>query len=386
MDCYHLLSHTYDKQCWNQPPQPVHPRRTTCWDLPDCGNLSYGYQQTPTYAPKPYPYAYNPPRQQGYPGYDQPPPLLPTSWDPLGPSCWYPPTPAFEQPSYTYIDSYAPLQIPYTRDHREQPDSQPPRLPYTASESLVQPINCSSGYYPWQLENSPSRHLPLPDLPLHLPSPPLPKHRELAIQDDIKTFVEENVVCYEDFAVLITSLFDRNIGATQINSKSSRSYIMFTGGITLNILLEHWENASDPDVQVHRYLPRNMSYYGMMRRSRYCICPSGYEVASPRMVEGLYLGCVPVLIKEGYVVPFSDVLNWEKFAVIVPVKEIPNLKKILSGIKLRDYLKLQRRGIKMRRHFEVSTPPRRYDVFGMILHSIWLRRLNVRLRHDGDVD
>ncbi|KAG6437461.1 hypothetical protein SASPL_102378 [Salvia splendens] len=55
------------------------------------------------------------------------------------------------------------------------------------------------------------------------------EHRELAIQDDIKTFVEENVVCYEDFAVLITSLFDRNIGATQINSKSSRSYIMFTG-------------------------------------------------------------------------------------------------------------------------------------------------------------
>ncbi|KAG6406868.1 hypothetical protein SASPL_134480 [Salvia splendens] len=174
MDCYHLLSHTYDKQCWNQPPQPVHPRRATCWDLPDCGNLSYGYQQTPTYAPEPYPSAYSPPRQQGYPGYDQPPPRLPTSWDPPGPSCWYPPTPAFEQPSYTYIDSYVPLQIPITGDHREQPDSQPPRLPYTDSESLVQPINCSSGYYPWQLENSPSRQLSLPDLPLHLPSPPLP--------------------------------------------------------------------------------------------------------------------------------------------------------------------------------------------------------------------
>ncbi|KAG6412090.1 hypothetical protein SASPL_124756 [Salvia splendens] len=165
--------------------------------------------------------------------------------------------------------------------------------------------------------------------------------------------------------------------------------VFYAGGVhgpIRPVLLEHWENASDPDVQVHRYLPRNMSYYGMMRRSRYCICPSGYEVASPRMVEGLYLGCVPVLIKEGYVVPFSDVLDWEKFAVIVPVKEIPNLKKILAGIKLRDYLQLQRRGIKMRRHFEVNTPPRRYDVFGMILHSIWLRRLNVRLRHDGDAD
>ncbi|KAL6503074.1 hypothetical protein OROHE_023703 [Orobanche hederae] len=158
--------------------------------------------------------------------------------------------------------------------------------------------------------------------------------------------------------------------------------VFYAGGVhgpIRPILLEHWENKSDPNVQIHRYLPKNVSYYGMMRKSRYCLCPSGYEVASPRMVEGLYSGCVPVLIKEGYVIPFSDVLNWEAFAVVVPVRDIPNLKKILMGIKLRDYVKMQRTGIQMRRHFEINSPPKRYDVFHMILHSIWLRRLNVRL-------
>ncbi|XP_073274440.1 probable glycosyltransferase At5g03795 [Primulina huaijiensis] len=160
--------------------------------------------------------------------------------------------------------------------------------------------------------------------------------------------------------------------------------VFYAGGVhgpIRPILLQHWENKNDPDVQVYEYLPKNISYYGMMRKSRYCICPSGYEVASPRMVEGLYLGCVPVLIKESYVIPFSDVLNWETFAVIVPVKDIPNLKKILMGISLRKYVDMQRRGIQMRRHFEVNSPPKRYDVFHMILHSIWLRRLNVRF-HD----
>lgn len=162
--------------------------------------------------------------------------------------------------------------------------------------------------------------------------------------------------------------------------------VFYAGGVhgpIRPILLEHWENTTEADVQIYKYLPSNMSYYGMMRKSRYCICPSGYEVASPRMVEGLYLGCVPVLIKDSYVIPFSDVLNWETFAVIVPVQDIPNLKKILTGIPMRDYVRLQRRGIQMRRHFEVNTPPRRYDVFNMILHSIWLRRLNFRLRDDG---
>ncbi|XP_057470711.1 probable glycosyltransferase At5g03795 isoform X1 [Actinidia eriantha] len=167
-------------------------------------------------------------------------------------------------------------------------------------------------------------------------------------------------------------------------SPSKRSILVFyAGGVhgpIRPILLDHWENK-DPEVQVHKYLPSGLSYYGMMRKSKYCICPSGYEVASPRMVEALYMGCVPVLIKANYVIPFSDVLNWKAFSVIVPVEDIPNLKKILVGISKNQYLRMQRRGKQMRRHFEVNSPPKRFDVFHMILHSIWLRRLNIRI-HD----
>ncbi|XP_027176960.1 probable glycosyltransferase At5g03795 isoform X2 [Coffea eugenioides] len=163
-------------------------------------------------------------------------------------------------------------------------------------------------------------------------------------------------------------------------SPSKRPILVFyAGGIhgpIRPILLEYWEDK-DADVQIHQYLPKGVSYYGMMRKSRYCICPSGYEVASPRMVEALYMGCVPVLIKEGYVIPFSDILNWKAFAVVIPVQDIPNLKKILMAISPRQYIRMQRRGIQVRRHFEINTPPKRYDVFHMILHSIWLRRLNI---------
>ncbi|CAH9110015.1 unnamed protein product [Cuscuta epithymum] len=166
-------------------------------------------------------------------------------------------------------------------------------------------------------------------------------------------------------------------------SPSRRSILaFFAGGLHGPIrpkILEHWENK-DEDIQVHRYLPKGVSYYGMLRKSKFCICPSGYEVASPRMVEALYTGCVPVLIKDHYVAPFADVLNWKAFSVHVRVEDIPNLKQILEGISQPQYIRLQRRGRLARRHFEVNHPPKRYDVFHMILHSAWLRRLNVRLR------
>ncbi|CAI0469589.1 unnamed protein product [Linum tenue] len=167
-------------------------------------------------------------------------------------------------------------------------------------------------------------------------------------------------------------------------SPSKRSILaFFAGGVhgpIRPLLLNHWENNKDPDIRVHQYLPKGISYYDMMRQSKFCLCPSGYEVASPRVVEAIYAGCVPVLISDHYVPPFSDVLNWKSFSVEVPVGEIPNLKRILEGISSRQYIRMQRRVLQVRKHFEVNSPPRRYDVFHMILHSIWLRRLNVRIQ------
>ncbi|KAM7265225.1 hypothetical protein ACFE04_002908 [Oxalis oulophora] len=144
-------------------------------------------------------------------------------------------------------------------------------------------------------------------------------------------------------------------------------------------LFQHWKEK-DNDILVYEKLPKELSYENMLKKSKYCICPSGHEVASPRIVEAIYAECVPVLISQHYILPFSDVLNWNSFSIQVSVSEIPNLKKILTEIPEEEYIKMQERVKKVQRHFVVNDPPKRFDVFNMVVHSIWLRRLNLRIK------
>lgn len=165
---------------------------------------------------------------------------------------------------------------------------------------------------------------------------------------------------------------------------SQRSILaFFAGALHGNIrhrLLDQWK-GKDPDVLVYEKLPSNLTYESMLKTSKFCLCPSGYEVASPRVVEAIYAECVPVLISDGYVPPFSDVLNWNKFSVEVAVEDIPNIKKILLNISDANYSKMHKRVKQVQRHFFMNGDPQRFDLFHMILHSVWLRRLNLKLHH-----
>lgn len=155
----------------------------------------------------------------------------------------------------------------------------------------------------------------------------------------------------------------------------------FAGGLhgpVRPILIQHWK-GKDPDLHIYEYLPKDMDYYDNMLKSKFCLCPSGYEVASPRIVEAIYAECIPVILSDHYVLPFSDVLRWEAFSLQVDVSDIPRLKEILMAVSEDDYLRLKEGLRAVRKHFVLNQPVQRFDMFHMILHSVWLRRLNLRV-------
>lgn len=144
------------------------------------------------------------------------------------------------------------------------------------------------------------------------------------------------------------------------------------------ILLKHWK-GKDPDMKIFGPMPpgvaSKMNYIQHMKSSKYCLCPKGYEVNSPRVVEAFFYECVPVIISDNFVPPFFEVLNWDAFAVILAEKDIPNLKNILLSISQEKYLEMQFAVRKVQRHFLWHAKPTKYDLFHMTLHSIWHNRV-----------
>ncbi|MCD7470165.1 hypothetical protein HAX54_009835 [Datura stramonium] len=166
------------------------------------------------------------------------------------------------------------------------------------------------------------------------------------------------------------------------NPPSARSVLaFFAGGIhgyLRPILLQHWSDR-EPDMKIFGPMPRDTEgkaeYRKLMKSSKYCICARGYEVHTPRVVESIHYECVPVIISDNYVPPFFEVFNWESFSVFVLEKDVPDLRNILLSIPEEKYMEMQHRLKMVQQYFLWHKNPVKYDLFHMILHSIWYNRV-----------
>ncbi|XP_030530138.1 probable glycosyltransferase At3g07620 isoform X2 [Rhodamnia argentea] len=144
------------------------------------------------------------------------------------------------------------------------------------------------------------------------------------------------------------------------------------------ILRHYWENK-EADMKILGPMPRDIdgkrAYREYMKSSRYCICARGYEVHTPRIIEAIFYECIPVIISDNYVPPFLEVLNWEAFSLFVKESDVPKLRDILLSIPEEEYLRMQM-GVRMvQKHFIWHKKPTKYDLFHMVLHSIWHNRI-----------
>jgi hypothetical protein len=132
-----------------------------------------------------------------------------------------------------------------------------------------------------------------------------------------------------------------------------------------------WENFKDnPMFDISTEHP--VTYYEDMQRSIFCLCPLGWAPWSPRLVEGVIFGCIPVIIADDIVLPFADAIPWDQIGVFVDEKDVPSLDKILTSITPDEILEKQRllANPAMKQAMLFNQPAQPGDAFHQILNGL----------------
>ncbi|PKA52855.1 putative glycosyltransferase [Apostasia shenzhenica] len=146
------------------------------------------------------------------------------------------------------------------------------------------------------------------------------------------------------------------------------------------ILARLWENDTELAISNNRISRAigELIYQKQFYRSKFCICPGGSQVNSARIVDSIHYGCVPVILSDYYDLPFNDILDWRKFALILREKDVYQLKSILKSISDEEFVTLHKGLVEVQKHFEWHSPPIPFDAFHMVMHELWLRHQVVK--------
>ncbi|KAI4983580.1 hypothetical protein ZWY2020_025446 [Hordeum vulgare] len=141
------------------------------------------------------------------------------------------------------------------------------------------------------------------------------------------------------------------------------------------ILARVWENDTELAISNNRINRAigELVYQKQFYRTKFCICPGGSQVNSARISDSIHYGCVPVILSDYYDLPFNDVLDWRKFAVVLKERDVYELKSILKSISQQEFVALHKSLVQVQKHFVWHSPPVPYDAFHMVMYELWLR-------------
>ncbi|KAJ6889095.1 beta-1,4-xylosyltransferase IRX10L [Populus alba x Populus x berolinensis] len=211
----------------------------------------------------------------------------------------------------------------------------------------------------------------------------------------VQTFGQRNHVCLKDGSITVPPYAPPQKMQTHlIPEKTPRSIFVYFRGLFYDVGNDPeggyyargaraavWENFKDnPLFDISTEHPA--TYYEDMQRAVFCLCPLGWAPWSPRLVEAVIFGCIPVIIADDIVLPFADAIPWEEIGVYVDEEDVPNLDTILTSIPPEVILRKQRllANPSMKQAMLFPQPAQSGDAFHQVLNG-----LARKLPHDKSV-
>ncbi|KAF3321184.1 putative glucuronosyltransferase [Carex littledalei] len=189
---------------------------------------------------------------------------------------------------------------------------------------------------------------------------------EVAIEDGIPEFLKETIllqtfgvkkkhVCQEAEHVLIPPYVGPEVSEEYPNPAAARRdiFAFFRGKMEVhpkNVSGRFYSKKVRTEILKRYgnnpkfYLKRKRfdGYRSEIARSVFCLCPLGWAPWSPRLVESVELGCVPVIIADDIRLPFQSTIKWDEISLTVAERDVDKLESVLDHVAKTNLTAIQR--------------------------------------------
>ncbi|KAH0499955.1 Exostosin-2 [Microtus ochrogaster] len=110
------------------------------------------------------------------------------------------------------------------------------------------------------------------------------------------------------------------------------------------LVLDKCTNLSEGVLSVRKRCHQHQvfDYPQVLQEATFCVVLRGARLGQAVLSDVLQAGCVPVVIADSYILPFSEVLDWKRASVVVPEEKMSDMYSILQNIPQRQIEEMQR--------------------------------------------
>jgi len=115
----------------------------------------------------------------------------------------------------------------------------------------------------------------------------------------------------------------------------------FVGSIThycRQIMVDNLSNNSDILIMANDAWTNQIegnkqeNFLRITSASKFTLCPRGYGKTSFRLYEALKLGSIPIYIYDECFLPYTEIINWSKLAILVHINDISHIHTIITSV------------------------------------------------------
>lgn len=95
---------------------------------------------------------------------------------------------------------------------------------------------------------------------------------------------------------------------------------------------KNWREMMDERCEEDNLEYDRWDYENLLANSTFCLVPRGRRLGSFRFLETLQAGCLPVILSNGWQLPFDEVVDWEAASIAVDERQLLQVPEILHGL------------------------------------------------------